>query len=130
MKTTQNILRFFFGIFLLTFGLNGFLHFMPIPEMTPEGGEFIGALIKAGYIMPIVAILQIVIGLLLIVNKYVPLALVVIFPILLNAFLLHLVLDIGGISGALIAITLNVFLCISYKENYMTLLKSKSRVEI
>jgi putative oxidoreductase len=126
MKNAQNIIRIFFGIFLLTFGLNGFLNFMPIPEMTSEGGEFIGALIKAGYIMPIVALLQVVIGLLIIINKFVPLSLVVIFPILLNAFLLHLVLDIGGIAGALVAITLNIFLFIAYRENYMNLFKSKS----
>jgi putative oxidoreductase len=130
MKNTQKILRIFFGIFLLTFGLNGFLSFMPIPEMTAEGGEFIGAIIKAGYIMPIVAISQVFIGRLLVINKFVPLSLIVIFPIMLNAFLLHLVLDIGGIAGALIAITLNIFLFIVYKENYINLLKGKSKIGV
>jgi len=54
----------------------------------------------------------------LIVNKFTPLSLIVIFPIMLNAFLLHLFLDPAGISGSLVAIILNVFLFIANKESY------------
>jgi putative oxidoreductase len=60
----------------------------------------------------------------LLVNKYTALALVVIFPILLNAFLFHLFLDIAGIGGATIAIAMNIFLIFSNKQAYSEILKA------
>jgi putative oxidoreductase len=118
MTNTKNILSIIYGLFLLIFGLNGFLHFFPLPEMTEEAGTFAGSLAQTGYIFPIVGTLQVIVGILLIVNKFRPLALIVIFPIMLNAFLLHLFLDPAGIAGSLVAIIFNVFLFIANKESY------------
>ena len=118
MTKTKNILSIIYGLFLLTFGLNGFLNFFPLPEMTEEAGTFAGSLDQTGYIFPIVGALQVIVGILLIVNKFRPLILIVIFPIILNAFLLHLFLDPAGIAGSLVAIILNVFLFIANKESY------------
>ena len=86
--------------------------------MTEEAGTFAGSLDQTGYIFPIVGALQVIVGILLIVNKFRPLILIVIFPIILNAFLLHLFLDPAGIAGSLVAIILNVFLFIANKESY------------
>ena len=128
MTKTKNILRVIYGIFLLTFGLNGFFNFFPLPEMTEEAGTFIGSLAQTGYILPIVGVLQVVVGLLLIVNKFTPLILIVIFPIMLNAFLLHLFLDPAGIVGSLVAIILNVFLFIANKESYKNVLQMNPKL--
>ncbi|WP_299159231.1 DoxX protein [uncultured Tenacibaculum sp.] len=126
MKIVTKITRIFLGIFLLFFGLNGFFHFLPQPEMSAEAGTFLEALASSGYIFPIVGLLEVVVGLLLIVNKFTALALVVIFPILINAFLFHVFLDIPGIGGALIALSLNLFLLIGYKENYKEIFRTDS----
>lgn len=75
---------------------------MPMPTMPEAAGEFMGALVKSGYLMAIVAIVEIVVGVLLLINKYHALELIVVFPIILNAFLFHLFLDIAGIGGALL----------------------------
>lgn len=123
MKKSKNIMRVIYGIFLLIFGLNNFLHFFPLPEMTAEAGTFAGSLAQTGYIFPIVGGLQAIVGILLIINKFTPLSLIVIFPIMLNAFLLHLFLDPVGIGGSLVAIVLNVFLFIAYKESYKNVLQ-------
>ena len=128
MTKTKNILRPIYGIFLLTFGLNGFFNFFPLPEMTEEAGTFMGSLAQTGYILPIVGVLQVVVGLLLIVNKFTPLILIVIFPIMLNAFLLHLFLDPAGIAGSLVAIILNVFLFIANKESYKNVLQMNPKL--
>jgi len=125
MKKAQLIIRILFGLMLVIFGLNKFLQFMPMPTMPEAAGEFMGALVKSGYLMAIVAIVEIVVGVLLLTNKYHALALIVVFPIILNAFLFHLFLDIAGIGGAFIAITMNIFLFYANKESYNTLLKSK-----
>ena len=125
MKKAQLISRILLGLILVIFGLNKFLQFMPMPPMPEAAGEFMGALVKSGYILVIVAIVEIATGVLLLLNKYVPLALVIVFPVLLNAFLFHLFLDIAGIGGAALSITLNVFLFFANKESYNTLLKQK-----
>tara|TARA_R110000782_G_scaffold104737_3_gene192527 strand:- start:224 stop:613 length:390 start_codon:yes stop_codon:yes gene_type:complete len=128
MTKTKNILSVIYGLFLLIFGLNGFLNFFPLPEMTEEAGTFAGSLAQTGYIFPIVGALQIIVGILLIVNKFSPLTLIVIFPIMLNAFLLHLFLDPAGMAGSLVAIILNVFLFIAHRESYKNLFQMNPKL--
>ena len=94
-----------------------------MPEMSAEAGEFMGALAKAGYFFPIIALVEIIIGVLLLFNKYTVLALIVLFPIMLNALLFHLFLDVAGIGAAALAITLNVFLFITYKDKFKGILQ-------
>ncbi len=124
MSKAKTIIRVLLGLLVLIFGLNKFLQFMPMPPMSGAAGEFMGALVKSGYLMIIVAIIEIIAGILLLINKFQPLALVILFPVLLNAFLFHLFLDIGGIGAAALAIAMNIFLFFTNKESYSTILKS------
>ncbi len=125
MNKAKLIVRILFGLMLVIFGLNKFLQFMPMPPLPEVAGEFMGTLVKSGYIMVIVAIVEIVAGVLLLANKYQSLALVVVFPVILNAFLFHLFLDLPGIGGAAFAIIMNIFLLFSNIESYNSLLKIK-----
>ena len=118
----ETITRTILALSLLMFGLNKFLNFMPFPPMPEEAQKFMGALMESGYIMYIVAIVEILSGVFLLINKFSSFWLIVIFPILLNAFLFHLFLDIAGIAGALFAITLNIFLIIKSFGVYKVLL--------
>ena len=97
---------------------------MPMPPMPEAAGEFMGALVKSGYLMAVVAVVEILAGVLLLINKYQPLTLVILFPVLLNAFLFHLFLDIAGIGGAAMAIAMNIFLFFMNKESYTALFKA------
>jgi putative oxidoreductase len=124
MNKGKLIVRVVLGLMLVVFGLNKFLQFMPMPPMPEAAAAFMGALVTSGYIMAIVAIVEIVTGILLLVNKFQPLTLVVLFPILLNAFLFHLFLDIAGIGGAVVALAMNVFLMFANKEAYAEVLKA------
>src|SRR5216684_4167528 len=76
MKTTIVIARILLGLIFLTFGLNGFLHFIPASPPSGTAGQFVGALFVSHYLVPIF-LLQIISAVLLLVNRYVPLALVV-----------------------------------------------------
>jgi putative oxidoreductase len=125
MNKAKLIIRILFGLMLVVFGLNKFLQFMPMPPMPQAAGEFMGALVKSGYLMIIVAIVEVVTGVLLLVNKYQSLALVVVFPVILNAFLFHLFLDLAGIGGAAFAMAMNIFLFFANRESYNSLLNSK-----
>jgi putative oxidoreductase len=124
MKTAKTIIRILLGLMVLVFGLNKFLQFMPMPTLPASAGEFMGALAQSGYIFPIVAIVEIATGTLLLINKFKAMALIVLFPVMLNAFLFHLFLDLPGIGGAALAIIMNAFLMINEKESYQGLLKA------
>ena len=122
----EKITRTILALILLMFGLNKFLNFMPFPPMPEDANRFMGALMESGYIMYIVAIVEILSGVFLLINKFSNFWLIVIFPILLNAFLFHLFLDIAGIVGALFAISLNIFLVIKSFEVYRVLFTNPS----
>jgi uncharacterized membrane protein YphA (DoxX/SURF4 family) len=82
-----------------------------------------GALVNSGYLMIVVALVEVVTGVLLLINKYQALALIVLFPVLLNAFMFHLFLDPSGIAGAALALIMNIYLLFANKSKYSELLK-------
>src|SRR5207237_7507702 len=88
MSTTTVIARFLLGFIFLVFGLNGFLHFIPSPPPSGTAGQFVGALFVSHYLVPIF-LLQIISAVLLLVNRYVPLALTLLAPIIVNILLIH-----------------------------------------
>jgi uncharacterized membrane protein YphA (DoxX/SURF4 family) len=124
MKKAKLVVRVLLGVVLIIFGMNKFLQFMPLPPMSLAATDLMTALVDSGYIMVIVAIVEVVTGILILLNKYLALALVILFPILLNAFLFHLFLDLPGIGGASFAILMNVFLIFVNKKKYSELLKA------
>ncbi len=124
MVRAQFFFRILLGFMLLIFGLNRFLNFLPMPPLSEAASELMTALVNSVYIMTTVAIVQITCGLLLLFNKFQPLALILIFPVLLNAFLFHLFLDFSGIGGAAVAISMNVFLFFSNRDKYNNLFQA------
>ncbi|MCE2780117.1 MAG: DoxX family membrane protein [Algoriphagus sp.] len=119
------IIRVLLALILIIFGLNKFLNFIPLPPMPEAAQAFMGALIETGYLMVIVAIVEIIAGIFLLINRYSAFMLILIFPILLNALLFHLFLDLKGIGGALLTISLTIFLMVKAFDSYKILL-SKS----
>src|SRR2546427_11485876 len=102
MKIVTLIARLLLGLVFVVFGLNGFLNFLSMgPMPTGLAGQFIGALFMSHYYW-IVAALQVIGGLLLLVNRFVPLALVLLGPIIANILLYHLFLNSAGIGLAIL----------------------------
>ena len=98
MKIVILIARLLLGLISVVFGLNGFLNFLSMgPMPTGLAGQFIGALFMSHYYW-IVAGLQVIGGLLLLVNRFVPLALVLLGPVIVNIILYHLFLNPAGIA--------------------------------
>jgi putative oxidoreductase len=102
MKILILIARLLLGLSFVVFGLNGFLNFLSMGPM-PAGlaGQFISALILSHYFW-VVAALQLVGGLLLLVNRFVPLALVLLGPVIVNILLYHLFLNSAGSAPAIV----------------------------
>ncbi|WP_055435684.1 DoxX family membrane protein [Lacinutrix algicola] len=116
------VLRILLGIFVLIFGINKFLNFLPAPEgMSADAGAYFSALVNSKT-MVLVAIVEIAAGLALILNKFGALMALILMSVSVNAVLFHAVLDPGNIIPALALLALNIVALIGYKDKYKTLL--------
>ena len=102
MKILTHISRFLLGLIFLVFGLNGFLHFIPMPPPSGVAGQFLGAMFVSKYLL-VVSGLQLISGALLLINRYVPLALTILGPITVNILLFHVLMNPDGLGLALFA---------------------------
>lgn len=102
MKIAVLIARILLGLLFLVFGLNGFLHFIPMPPPTGLAGQYMGALFVSHYLV-VVFLLQVVGGVLLLANRFVPLGLLLLGPVLVNIVLFHSFLAPEGLPIALFA---------------------------
>ena len=100
MKILTNISRLLLGFIFLVFGLNGFLHFIPMPPPSGVAGQFLGSMFVTKYLLFVFAI-QIIGGALLLVNRYVPIALTMLGPIIINILLFHSLMNPDGLVLAL-----------------------------
>jgi len=105
MKTLVLIARVLLGLLFVVFGLNGFLHFIPSPAPSALAGQFLGALFVSHYLSVVFA-LQFVAGALLLANRFVPAALTILAPVLVNIALFHAFLEPVGYAPAVLAIAL------------------------
>ena len=111
------------GLMLTFSGLNKLMGFMPMPEMAEAGTAFMSALAETKYIMPAIALVEIVGGILLAINKSVPFALILLAPIVFNIFCFHLILDPAGLgAGITFVVTLGWFAW-NRKEEFSSLFK-------
>lgn len=81
--------RIVLGIIFFVFGLNGFFNFIPTPPMPDNVMAFMGGLMAAPYFFPVLKACEVACGILLLLNKQVPLALLILAPIALQIFLFH-----------------------------------------
>jgi len=114
------------GFIFFVFGLNGFLQFIPQPPPPPAAGAFFGALAATGYMLPLLMIAQVVAGALLLANRFVPLALALLAPVIVNIVLFHAVLAPGGIGVALVVLALELAAAWMYRNAYAPMLQART----
>jgi putative oxidoreductase len=115
MKIVNLIARILLGIIFLVFGLNGFFHFIPAPMPAGLARQYNGALFVSHYAI-LVFLLQVLGGVLLLVNRFVPLAIALLGPIIVNILLFHFSMAPAGIPLALI--TTLLWLIVFYKVRH------------
>ena len=121
-STFTIILRTILGLGLIFIGLGKLVHFgfMPTPTFSDDASLFMDSL-NTGYVLTVVGILEISIGLLLVFNKWVPFALILLAPITINVLLFHLFLDPPGLVLAIIVLFLNAILIYKHWKSYRPL---------
>jgi len=117
MKVAALIARILLGLIFVVFGLNGFIDFLPLPSLTGLAGQFIGAL-DASHFFVFVYALETLGGLLLLLNQFVPLALVLLGPVIVSIFLFHALLDRSELPLAVLVVVLWVLVAIRNKEHF------------
>ena len=101
MKIAALISRIIVGLIFVVFGLNGFLHFIPGPLPPGLAGQYVGAMMQSHYVLAISAV-QIIGGALFLVNRYVPLALVLLGAMIFNIDAFHIFLMPAGAQLAVV----------------------------
>ena len=124
MKITTVIARFLLGLIFLVFGLNGFLHFIPASLPSGTAGQFVGALFVSNYLV-VVFLLQLISAVLLLINRYVPLALTLLAPIIVNILLFHALMAPNGLSLALFVTVLWIVVFLSVRSSFGGLLQPR-----
>ena len=105
MKIASLIARVLLGLIFLVFGLNGFLHFIPMPPPTGVAGQFFGSIFASHYWMVVFGV-QTIGGSLLLLNRFVPLALVILGPVIVNIFSFHALMAPAGLPLAVVVVAL------------------------
>ena len=119
----EKIARFSLGCILLMFGLNYFLKFLPAPEMTLEAGRFLKALNDTGYMMVMVACVELISAVLFLLNRFVPLAVLLILPGIFNILMFHLFLNSADLYMAVLMSGLLGIIVACRKDAFAFLLK-------
>ena len=124
MRHVSTILRYLLGTVFFVFGLNGFLHFLPMPPIEGPAGAFLGALAASGYMFPLIKGTEVVAGALLLANRYVPLALALLAPVVVNILLFHTVLTPVSPLAVLIFLA-EIALAWSYRDAFRPMLAAR-----
>ena len=120
------VARMLLGLIFFVFGLNGFLGFLPQPPMNAAAGAFAGALAATGYMFPLIKSVEVLVGIALLSNRFVPLALTVLAPITVNIFAFHAFLS-PGLALPVVIVALQLFLAYAYRAQYRGVLQASAK---
>jgi putative oxidoreductase len=124
MKIATLIARVLLGLIFTVFGSNAFLHFMPMPPPPPGlVGEYLHAISDSGYIY-VIGGFQVITGLLLLIGRFVPLALTILAAMIVNIWCFHILLAPAGFEPAVVVTILELFLMWRYRDAFAGLLHS------
>lgn len=121
--------RMLLGLLFLIMGLNGFLLFLPQPapgSIPAPAAAFLGAIATSGYLDPLISVTQVIVAVMLLSNRFVPLALVLIAPVIVNIVAFHVFLLPSGIALGLVAAILEIYLAWTYRDLYRPMLSMRA----
>ncbi|RYX84668.1 hypothetical protein EON83_08505 [bacterium] len=125
MKIAASIARVLLGLMFVVFGLNGFLHFIQQPPPPPGlAGQFLGALGGSHYMVPVFG-LQLISGALFLVNRYVPLALTLIAPVIVNILLYHVLMAPQGLAPGVVVAFLWLIVWFQFRLAFAPILRAQ-----
>ena len=129
MRIASTVARYLAGVIFVVFGLNGFLNFIPMPPPAGIAGQFMGALYASHYLWVIFAF-QLIAGVLLLVNRYVPLAVAMLAPVIVNILTFHALMDPTGLPLALFVAVLWTVIFVDARAAFTALFQPRLQARI
>jgi putative oxidoreductase len=129
MKIISAIPRILLGLVFGVMPWTAILHLAPNPTLPPEASAFVGALMKTGYMLPLVWGTEIVAGLLILFGIFVPFALVLLAPVLVNILLYHVFLARSGLELAIVLCLFELFVAWQHRRAFDSLFVSAPAAE-
>jgi uncharacterized membrane protein YphA (DoxX/SURF4 family) len=125
MKIAVLIVRILMGLMFAFASIAYFFKLMNEPEPTGAVKIFNDGIVASVYLMPTVKIFELLCAVAFLSGRFVPLATVVIFPVILNILLFHAFLQPSGLPIAILLILGNLFLAYFHRDKYKVLFVSK-----
>ena len=123
MKIATVIVRILLGLVFVVFGSNFFLSFIPMPPPPPGlAGDYFKVFAASGY-MYVVGAIQLLSGLLLLIGRFVPLALTMLAGMIFNILVFHILMAPEGIGMGIVVAVLELFLIWSYRDRFAGILR-------
>ena len=117
MKYAILVARVLLGLIFLVFGTNHIVPFLPMPPMAGDAGAFATILMVHKY-FAVIGLLEVIAGLLLLVGRFVPLAITILAPIIVNILLFSALIEHGGFAIPLVVTVLELFLLFTYRMSF------------
>ena len=113
-----------YGLMFINSGLNKFFNYLPMPKDMPEKMiKFMAAFMEIGWLLPLIAVAEIVGGILFIIPKFRALGAVIISPVLVGILLTHIFIEPSGLPIALILLAIHLWVIIENREKYLPMIK-------
>jgi hypothetical protein len=122
--------RLALGATFAVFGLNGFLQFIPQPPPSGLAAVFLGGLAASGYMFPLLKATEVIVGLLLLSNRFVPLALTILAPIVVNIVAFHLFLAPAGLALPIVVAALGIYLASTERRIFAPFFRARSSEQV
>src|SRR5437899_8918094 len=123
MKILTIIARILLGLVFVVFGSNFFLNFIPMPPPPPGlAGDYFKVFAASGY-MYVVGAMQLLSGLLLLIGRFVPLALTILAAMIFNILVFHILMNTEGLRMAIVVAVLALFLVLRYSDAFACILR-------
>lgn len=118
------VISLLFGLMFINSGLNKFFEYLPPPDDLPENMlKLMGAFEQIGWLMPLIAVAEIVGGVLFITNKYRALGAIIIFPVNIGILLTHIVNAPGGMPIAIVLMAINLWVIVENRKKYYPMIE-------
>ena len=118
------VVSILFGLMFINAGLNKFFNYIPVPADMPEKMmKAMAAFMEIGWILPLVAVAEIVGGTLFMIPKYRALGAIIIFPVMIGILLTHLFIAPSGLPMALVLLAINLWVIFENREKYLPMIR-------
>ena len=117
-------LSLLFGLMFINSGLNKIFNYLPVPADLPESMvKLMAAFTEIGWLMPLIAVAEIIGGILFITNKYRALGAIIIFPIMIGILLTHIINAPSGLPIAIVLLAINLWVIYENREKYFPMIR-------